>query len=38
MQTPDDADHPGSSTTYLGVIAVEAVVILLLWWLGRSFS
>jgi len=38
MQPPDDADRPGSSTTYLGVIAVEAVVILLLWWLGRSFS
>jgi len=38
MQTPDDADRPGSSSNYLGVIAVEAVVILLLWWLGRSFS
>jgi hypothetical protein len=38
MPAPDDADRPGSSKIYLGVIAVEAVVILLLWWLGRSFS
>jgi hypothetical protein len=39
MHPPDEGDRTASLRgTYLAVMAVEALVILLLWWLGRIFS
>ena len=40
MTEPADPDRSSRSkkNTYVGVVIVEAVVLVLLWWLGRSFS
>jgi hypothetical protein len=38
MTQPADRSSRSITNTYIGVVIVEAVVLVLLWWLGRSFS
>ena len=36
---PADPDRPTSlKTAYIRIVVIEAVVLILLWWLGRIFS
>ena len=36
---PTDTDRlPSLKTAYIGILVVEAVVLIVLWWLGRIFS
>jgi hypothetical protein len=38
-ERPDPAGHDTPMTaTYIGVVIVEAAVIVALWWFGRMFS